>query len=191
MIVLRAAMVAAGVPEALVYKKFISNDTCLVTPIQSRTIMDGDCRTEVIGPAAGGHRSLEPVERVEVCSAGRADPAVGPNYVAAAGASVMRQMLCAGRSTLGASRVARRVRQGDATRGDVALVLAGRDPNRRVRRSPRLAAQHSSMSSLIGPFLSFRSRPTNFIDCHPGAPFADKKSLPLYYDFEKAVYQSL
>ena len=22
---------------------------------------------------------------------------------------------------------------------------------------------------------------------HPGAPFADKKSLPLYYDFEKAV----
>ena len=38
MVVLRSAMVAAGVPEALVYKKFISNDSWLVTPIQSKTI---------------------------------------------------------------------------------------------------------------------------------------------------------
>jgi hypothetical protein len=35
---LRSAMVAAGVPEALVYKKFTSNDNLLVTPTQSRMI---------------------------------------------------------------------------------------------------------------------------------------------------------
>jgi hypothetical protein len=38
MIFLRCAMVAAGVSPALVYKKFISNDGFLVTPLQSRTI---------------------------------------------------------------------------------------------------------------------------------------------------------
>jgi hypothetical protein len=37
---LRSAMVAAGVPEALVYKKFVSNDNLLVTPLQSRTIAE-------------------------------------------------------------------------------------------------------------------------------------------------------
>jgi hypothetical protein len=38
MIVLRSAMVAAAVPEALVYRKFISNDSLLVTRLQSRMI---------------------------------------------------------------------------------------------------------------------------------------------------------
>ena len=38
MILLRCAMVAAGVPEALVYKKFTSNDNLLVTPLQSQMI---------------------------------------------------------------------------------------------------------------------------------------------------------
>jgi hypothetical protein len=31
-------MAAAGVPEALVYRKFVSNDGLLVTPLQSRMI---------------------------------------------------------------------------------------------------------------------------------------------------------
>ena len=38
MIFLRSAMVAAGVPDTLVYKKFISNDNLFVTPMQSRMI---------------------------------------------------------------------------------------------------------------------------------------------------------
>ena len=40
MIFLRSAMVAAGVKESIVYKKFISNDGYLVTPLQSRTIAE-------------------------------------------------------------------------------------------------------------------------------------------------------
>jgi hypothetical protein len=37
---LRCAMVAAGVPETLVYKKFVSNDDWLVTPRQSEMIAE-------------------------------------------------------------------------------------------------------------------------------------------------------
>jgi hypothetical protein len=37
---LRSAMLAAGVPEALVYKKFVSNDDWLVTPLQSTMIAE-------------------------------------------------------------------------------------------------------------------------------------------------------
>lgn len=40
MTVLRSAMVAAGVQEALVYKKFVANDNWLVTPMQSRMIAE-------------------------------------------------------------------------------------------------------------------------------------------------------
>lgn len=35
---LRAAMLAAGVPEALVYRKFVANDNLFVTPLQATTI---------------------------------------------------------------------------------------------------------------------------------------------------------
>jgi hypothetical protein len=38
MILLRSAMLAAGVNEKLIYKKFIANDGFLVTPIQAKTI---------------------------------------------------------------------------------------------------------------------------------------------------------
>jgi hypothetical protein len=37
---LRCAMLAAGVPETLVYKKFVSNDDLLVTPLQSEMIAE-------------------------------------------------------------------------------------------------------------------------------------------------------
>jgi hypothetical protein len=37
---LRSAMVAAGVQDALVYKKFVSNDNWLVTPRQSKMIAE-------------------------------------------------------------------------------------------------------------------------------------------------------
>ncbi len=38
MVILRSAMRAAGVPEALVYKKFVSNDNFFVTPLQARMV---------------------------------------------------------------------------------------------------------------------------------------------------------
>jgi len=40
MILLRASMIAAGVNETVVYKKFVSNDGYLVTPLQSSQISD-------------------------------------------------------------------------------------------------------------------------------------------------------
>jgi hypothetical protein len=40
MIFLRSAMLAAGVKEELIYKKFSANDGFLVTPLQSRTIAE-------------------------------------------------------------------------------------------------------------------------------------------------------
>ncbi len=40
MIFFRSAMLAAGVPENLVYQKFLGNDGCLVTDQQSRTIAE-------------------------------------------------------------------------------------------------------------------------------------------------------
>lgn len=39
-IVLRCAMLQAGVKEELIYKKFISNDNFFVTPLQSKTIAE-------------------------------------------------------------------------------------------------------------------------------------------------------
>jgi hypothetical protein len=72
MIVLRAAMVAAGVPEALVYKKFISNDSWLVSPIQSRTIakklttwLRGDhLELDLVETNANAHWSLDALSAV-------------------------------------------------------------------------------------------------------------------------------
>jgi hypothetical protein len=40
MIFLRSAMLAAGVKEELIYKKFLANDGFLVTPLQTRTIAE-------------------------------------------------------------------------------------------------------------------------------------------------------
>ena len=40
MIFLRSAMLAAGVKEKLIYKKFLANDGYLVTPLQARTIAE-------------------------------------------------------------------------------------------------------------------------------------------------------
>ena len=40
MILLRSAMLAAGVKEELIYKKFLANDGFLVTPLQARTIAE-------------------------------------------------------------------------------------------------------------------------------------------------------
>jgi len=40
MIFLRCAMLAAGVREELIYKKFLANDRFLVTPLQARTIAE-------------------------------------------------------------------------------------------------------------------------------------------------------
>jgi hypothetical protein len=40
MILLRSAMLAAGVQEGLIYKKFLANDGFLVTPLQARTIAE-------------------------------------------------------------------------------------------------------------------------------------------------------
>lgn len=40
MIFLRSAMLAAGVKEELIYKKFLANDGYLVTPLQARTIAE-------------------------------------------------------------------------------------------------------------------------------------------------------
>ena len=40
MILLRSAMLAAGVEEGLIYKKFLANDGFLVTPLQARTIAE-------------------------------------------------------------------------------------------------------------------------------------------------------
>jgi hypothetical protein len=40
MIFLRCAMLAAGVKEELIYKKFLANDRFLVTPLQARTIAE-------------------------------------------------------------------------------------------------------------------------------------------------------
>ena len=40
MILLRSAMLAAGVKEGLIYKKFLANDGFLVTPLQARTIAE-------------------------------------------------------------------------------------------------------------------------------------------------------
>ncbi|MGA2260033.1 MAG: hypothetical protein ABSH28_01210 [Acidobacteriota bacterium] len=40
MIFLRSAMLAAGVKEELIYKKFLANDGYVVTPLQARTIAE-------------------------------------------------------------------------------------------------------------------------------------------------------